>query len=447
MNHPLTRREKMLKIAFLGAGSLGFGPRLVSDILSFPELVDSTIHLVDPASERLEFIASYVRRMVKEANLPTQIVASTERESALDGANYVIASIRVGQFFEPETLDIMIPHKVGGLRQTVSDTVGVGGIMKGLRTIPPMLDCARDMERLCPKAMLLNYTNPMAMIMWAISEATKITSVGLCHSVQGTSQQLANYMGVEYNRMRYRVAGINHLAWFLELCSEGKDLYPLLRDCLNNTEIFAKDPVRFEIMKHFGYFVTESSTHMAEYVPYFMAHTEEMERLNIRFRVNETDLNEEVISQRREQHQKRLAERQKQLEEQPAKITRSHEYAAEIIHAIETDTTTRINASVPNTGLITNLLQGCSVEVPCLIDGSGLHPCYVGALPSQCASLCQGNVNMQGLTVKAILEQNREHVYHAAMVDPNTSAQMTLPQIRETMDKLIESQRDMMPPL
>ncbi|MEK7398540.1 MAG: alpha-glucosidase/alpha-galactosidase, partial [Candidatus Poribacteria bacterium] len=209
----------MLKIAFLGAGSLGFGPRLVSDILSFPELVDSTIHLVDPASERLEFIASYVRRMVKEANLPTQIVASTERESALDGANYVIASIRVGQFFEPETLDIMIPHKVGGLRQTVSDTVGVGGIMKGLRTIPPMLDFARDMERLCPKAMLLNYTNPMAMIMWAISEATKITSVGLCHSVQGTSQQLANYMGVEYNRMRYRVAGINHLAWFLELCS------------------------------------------------------------------------------------------------------------------------------------------------------------------------------------------------------------------------------------
>jgi len=161
----------------------------------------------------------------------------------------------------------------------------------------------------------------------------------------------------------------------------------------------------------------------------------------------ETQLDEEVVARRREQHQKRLAERQKQLEEQPTKITRSHEYAAEIIHAVETDTAIRINASVPNTGLITNLLQGCSVEVPCLIDGSGLHPCYVGALPPQCASLCQGNINMQGLTVKAILEQNREYVYHSAMVDPNTSAQMTLPQIRETMDRLIESQKDMMPPL
>jgi alpha-galactosidase len=437
----------MLKIAFLGAGSLGFGPRLVSDILSFPELADSVIHLVDPASERLDFIESYVRRMVSEANLPTRIVASTGRESALDGANYVIASIRVGQYFGPETLDVMIPYEVGGLRQTVSDTVGVGGVMKGLRTIPPMLDIARDMERLCPKAILLNYTNPMAMIMWAINVATKITSVGLCHSVQGTSQQLAGYMGVDYTRMRYHVAGINHLAWFLDLSTEGKDLYPRLRDCLNNPETFTKDPVRFEIMKHFGYFVTESSTHMAEYVPYFMAHTEEMERLKIWSRAKETALTEEVLAQRREQHQKRLAEQQKQLEEKPTAIIRSHEYAAAIIHAVETDTAIRINASVPNTGLITNLLQGCSVEVPCLIDGSGLHPCYVGALPPQCASLCQGNVNMQGLTVQAILEQKREYVYHAAMVDPNTSAQMTLPQIRETMDRLIESQRDMMPPL
>ncbi|MGB9594710.1 MAG: alpha-glucosidase/alpha-galactosidase, partial [Candidatus Poribacteria bacterium] len=264
----------MPKITFIGAGSLGFGPRLISDILSFPELVDSTIHLVDIASDRLEFIANYARHMVKEANLPTKIEFSTEREPALDGANYVIASIRVGQYFEPETMDVIIPYKIAGLRQTVSDTVGIGGIMKGLRTIPVMLDIARDIERICPKTILLNYTNPMAMIMWAINEATEITSVGLCHSVQGTSQQLANYMGIEYSRLRYHVAGINHMAWFLELSADGKDLYPRLRECLNNPEIFAKDPVRFEIMKHFGYFVTESSTHMAEYVPYFMAHTE-----------------------------------------------------------------------------------------------------------------------------------------------------------------------------
>jgi len=437
----------MLKIAFFGAGSLGFGPRLVGDILSFPELVDSTIHLVDPATERLEFIESHVRRMVREANLPTQVAASTERQAALDGADYVIASIRVGQNFEPETLDVLIPYEVGRLRQTVSDTVGIGGVMKGLRTIPPMLDIAHDMERLCPKAMLLNYTNPMAMIMWAIHEATDISAVGLCHSVQGTSRQLANYMGVDYARMRYRVAGINHMAWFLELSQAGENLYPRLKACLENPEIVAKDPVRFEILKHFGYFVTESSTHMAEYVPYFMAHPEEMERLNIRSRAIETDNIEERLAQRREQREKRLVERQKQLETQPATIRRSHEYAAEIIHAVETDIATRINASVPNTRLITNLLERCSVEVPCLINGAGIHPCYMGALPPQCAALCQGNANMQGLTVRAILEQKREYVYHAAMLDPNTSAQLTLPQIRETMDRLLDAQKDMMPPL
>ena len=202
----------MIKIAFLGAGSLGFGPRLVSDILSFPELVDSEIHLVDPAEERLKFMESHICRMVKEADLSTKISASTGREAALDGADYVIASIRVGEGFVPETLDRLIPHQVGGLRQTVSDTVGVGGIMKGLRTIPVMLDFARDMERLCPKAIMLNYTNPMAMIMWAIHEATDIAAVGLCHSVQGTTNQLANYMGVDRELMRCRVAGINHMA-------------------------------------------------------------------------------------------------------------------------------------------------------------------------------------------------------------------------------------------
>ena len=437
----------MIKIAFLGAGSLGFGPRLVSDILSFPELVESEIHLVDPAEDRLRFMESHICRMVKEAELPTQISASTAREAALDGADYVIASIRVGEGFVPETLDRLIPHQVGGLRQTLADTVGVGCIMKGLRTIPVMLDFARDMERLCPKAIMLNYTNPMATIMWAIHEATDIAAVGLCHSVQGTTNQLANYMGVERSLLRCRVAGINHMAWFLELSQGGEDLYPRLRACLEDPEIVAKDPVRFEIMRHFNYFVTESSTHMAEYVPYFMRHSEEMERLNIRSRVSDTEVTEDMLNQRREERQKRLEERQKQMSQKPATIRRSHEFAAAIIHAVETDTATRINGSVKNTGLIPNLLEGSSVEVPCLINGAGIHPCYMGALPPQLAALCQGNANMQGLTVKAMLEQNRDYVYHAAMVDPNTAAQMTLPQIRETMDKLIESQQDMMPPL
>ena len=437
----------MLKIAFFGAGSFGFGPRLVNDILSFPELVDSTIHLVDPAIERAEAVASYARRVADEAKLPTQILASSDQKAALDGADYVIASIRAGQYHEPEMLDSAIPYEVGGLKQTVADTVGVGGVMKGLRTIPPMLDIARDMEQICPDAIMLNYTNPMAMIMWAIHEATDIAAVGLCHSVQGTSRQLASYMEVDYDRMNYHVAGINHMAWFLKLSLDGEDIYPRLKACLENPEVVAKDRVRFEIMKHFGYYVTESSTHMAEYVPYFMRHPEEMERLNIRSRSRSADRSEDILAQRKKEQKERLIERQKELESRPATLKRSHEYGAAIIHAVETDTALRINSSVKNTGLIPNLLEGCSVEVPCLINGTGIHPCYVGALPPQCAALCQGNVNMQGLTVRAILEQNREYAYHAAMLDPNTAAQMTLSQIREAMDKLIAAQQDLMPPL
>ena len=431
----------MAKIAFLGAGSLGFGPRLVGDILSFPELVDSTIHLVDPNTERLEFIQQIINRMVSEAGLPTQIEASTEREVALDGADYVIVSIRVGSGLEQEALDVQIPLEVGGLRQTVADTVGIGGLMKGLRTIPVMLDIARDMEQFCPDALMLNYTNPMAMIMWGVCEVTNIPAVGLCHSVQGTSQQLARYMDVDYATLRYHVAGINHMAWFLELSQDGEALYPRLKACLDDPEIVARDPVRFEILKHFGYFVTESSRHMAEYVPYFMTHSDEMARLNQKHNTAEG------FAHARARREERTEQMRREMETTPVKIRRSHEYAATIIHAIETDTPTCINGNVRNTGLVTNLTDGCCVEVPCLVDGAGLQKCYVGALPPQCAALCQTNANMQGLVVRAILEQNREHAYHAAMLDPNTASQLTLSQIRTSVDKLLDAQRDLMPPL
>ena len=298
----------MAKIAFLGAGSFGFGRRLIGDLLSFPELLDSTIHLVDPDSERLELTHTYAQRIVRELNLPTQIAASTERKPALDGADYVIVSIRVGANMGPEALDVQIPLEVGGLRQTVSDTVGIGGLMKGLRTIPAMLDIARDMERLCPDAPMLNYTNPMAMIMWAVLEATSISGVGLCHSVQGTSKQLANYMGVDYDNLRYRVAGINHMAWFLELSQDGETLYPQLNACLEDPEIVARDPVRFEILKHFGRFVTESSRHMAEYVPYFMQHPDEMARMKVEHRTAESFVNQHADREERIAQAKREAE-------------------------------------------------------------------------------------------------------------------------------------------
>ena len=431
----------MAKIAFLGAGSLGFGKRLVGDILSFPELADSTIHLVDPDGERLALTHTYAKRMVSELDLPAQIIASTERQSALDGADYVIVSIRVGVNMEPESLDVQIPLEVGGLRQTVSDTIGVGGLMKGLRTIPAMLDIARDMESLCPHAPMLNYTNPMAMIMWAVLEETSISGVGLCHSVQGTSKQLGNYMGVDYDHMRYRVAGINHMAWFLDLSLGGEDLYPRLNACLDNPDIVKRDPIRFEILKHFGYFVTESSRHMAEYVPYFMRHPDEMERLDVPNRTAST------FASQHKRRAERMAQARREAESAPIEMRRSHEYAATIIHAMETDSHACIYGNVLNNGLITNLPDGCCVEVPTLVNRAGLQPCYVGALPPQCAALCQSNVNMQGLTVRAILDEKREYAYHAAMVDPNTASQLTLPQIRTTIDRLLDAQRDLMPTL
>ena len=429
----------MAKIAFLGAGSLGFGRRLVSDILSFPDLVDGTIHLMDPSPERLAFIHKLSERMVEAAGLPTTIASSTEREPALDGADYVIASIRVGESMGPEALDVRIPYEVSGLRQTVSDTVGVGGVMKGLRTIPAMLDIAYDMERLCPRALLLNYTNPMSMIMWAISEATSIASIGLCHSVQNTARELAGYMGVELDSLTYHVAGINHMAWFLALSRDGEDLYPTLRACLDDDEIVARDPVRFDIYRHFGAFVTESSRHMAEYVPYYMRDEAEMARVDVTSRTGE-----QVEGQHETRAKQRADAQARILAEAPA-ISRSNEYGAQIIHATETDTALTVYGNVPNTGLITNLPDGCSAEVPCLVNRSGLHPCYVGALPPQLAALCRTNVNMQELVVRAVLDGDRDSAYHAAMLDPNTTSQLSLPKIRECMDLLLDAQNDLLP--
>ena len=431
----------MLKIAFLGAGSAGFGRKLVVDLLSFPTLAEATLHLVDPDAERLEFILSFARRLVEGHRLPTRFAGTTDRKPALDGAQYVIVSIRTGQGMSPEAMDVQIPWDVAGLRQTVADTVGVGGIMKGLRTIPVMLEIARDMERLCPHALLLNYTNPMAMIQWAVGAGTSIRTVGLCHSVQGTSKQLARYMGVDYERMRWRVAGINHMAWFLELAMDGGDLYPRLVACLEDPEAVAKDPVRFEILRHFGRFVTESSRHMAEYGPFFMKSEREMGRLDIAERSGKTFLDQAA------QSRKQLESARKELATEVLDLNRSHEYAAQIIHAVETNSPCCIHGNVLNSGLITNLPSGCCVEVPCLIDRAGVQPCYVGDIPPQCAALCQTNVNMQELTVKAILEKNREHVYHAAMLDPNTSSQLTLREIRETIDRLMEAQADLIPDL
>lgn len=419
----------MPKIAMIGAGSYVFSKRLTTDILSWPELQDSTITYVDIDPERLELARALAERLALQEKLPTRIEATRDRRAALDGADYVIVMIQVGGT-DATRPDREIPLRYG-IDQGVGDTLGPGGVFRALRTIPPILDFCRDMEELCPNALLINYSNPMDMICWAVNRATKIRNVGFCHSVQNTSRQLAGYMGIPLEEVSYWVAGINHMAWFLKLDWNRQDAYPLLREKLNDPEIYAKDPVRFEVMRHFGYFVTESSNHMSEYVPYFRKRPELISEFSLpsaggrRF---------ETIQQRRAEQFARM--RRQAAGAESIEFDRTTEFGSYVIHSEVTNTPFRVNGNVENTGLITNLPDGCVVEVPCLVDATGLRPCYVGDLPPQLAALNRTNVNVQDLVVKAALEGNREYAYQAVQLDPLTGAVLSLREARQMTDEL-----------
>ena len=421
----------MPKIAMIGAGSMVFARWLMTDILSWPEMQESEICLMDINAERLELIGALVRKMVADRKLGASVLATTDRQRALDGADYVIATISVGWTYEPERPEFAIPLAYG-LNQSVADTIGVGGIFRFLRTAPTMLDICRDVERLCPRALLLNYVNPMAMLCWSIARATKVWTVGLCHSVQGTAHQLAGYVGVPEDEVSYWTAGINHQAWYLVLRRGKEDLYPRLRERMEDPEIYAQDRVRFEILRHFGYFVTESSRHMSEYVPYFRRTPELLEQF--------APPPNPAAATRRAQRFESI--RQQVDGAEPIDYTRSGEYCSYIIHALETNQPFRFNANVSNDDLITNLPRGCCVEVPCLADGAGIHPCHVGDLPPQLAALNRTNVNVQELAVKAFLERDREAVHQAVQVDPLASSVLSLAQMRKMTDELFAANAD-----
>jgi len=426
------------KIAMIGAGSVVFTLNLLGDILSFPELAECEIALMDIDPERLRIAEIMARKVANTLGAHPKITAYSERKAALDGAAYAINTIQVGGV--PSTLiDFEVP-KGYGLRQTIGDTLGIGGIFRALRTIPVMLEMCRDMEEVCPDVFFLNYVNPMAMNTWAISQATNINTVGLCHSVQGTARQLAYYMGLPHLELTYRCAGINHMAFYLELQHKGQDVYPLLREVAQKEEIWKKDPVRFELFKRLGYFVTESSEHSAEYNPYFIRR--DRPDLIQHFRIPIDELLHRYQAQTAWWEQVR-----EQLLDGTAEFTpeRSGEYAALIIHSIETNTPRVIYGNVLNTGLITNLPRECCVEVPCLVDGSGIQPTFIGALPPQLAALQMTNINVQGLVVEAILTRKKEHVYHAAMFDPHTAAELTLDEIYALVDNLFEAHGDIIP--
>ena len=422
----------MPNIAIIGAGSVVFTRRLVGDLLSFPALEGSHLSLMDVDEQRLALIGRLVEKMVRDSEVAATVDTTLDRRRALDGADYVITTIRVG---DRDDVDRGIPQRFG-VDQAVGDTIGPGGVIKGLRTVPVLLEVCRDMEELCPQAWLLNYTNPMAIACWAISDATSTRTVGLCHSVQNTAHRLAEYIGAPPEDISHWTAGINHMAWFLRFERDGHDAYPELRASMDDQRNYARDSVRFEVMRQFGYFVSESSRHMSEYTPYFRGASARMEDFNLA----PFDVDAREREQRGEAH---YASIQRELEsDAPLRPVRTNEYAAYIIDSMETGTTRVVNVNVRNEGLIANLPEGCCVEVPCVVDRLGVHPCHVGELPAQCAALIQTNVNVQRLAVKAILESDREAAVHAVMLDPLTSSILSLADIRAMVEEMFAAQPD-----
>lgn len=419
------------KITLVGAGSVVFAKNLLGDVLQFPELADSTICLMDIDPARLRVAETMTRRMIAKLGVPARVEATLDQRAAVRGARYVLCTIQVGGYEPGTVLDFEIPKKYG-LRQTIADTLGVGGVFRGLRTIPVINRLARDIAELgAPGCMLLNYTNPMAMICRAVDRAVGIPHVGLCHSVQSTSRRLAAYAGLDYADVSYLVAGVNHMAFFLKFEWRGRDAYPLLFRKLAEPG-FSSDRVRFEMMRRTGYFVTESSEHQAEYLPHFIPHGPEVVE---RFAIPLDDYLRRCASimDTWKATEARLVGTEGDIEIGP----QTHEYGAFIIHSRETGVPRVVYGNVPNAGLIPNLPHRACVEVPCLVDAQGLQPTAVGALPPQLAAICQSNVNVQELAVEAALTGKREHIYHAVMADPNTAATLTLDRIWAMCDELL----------
>jgi alpha-galactosidase len=459
----------MPKIAFLGAGSTVFAKDLLTDILTFPELSDATIALHDIDPSRLETTLKVGYGVAMSMGVAPNLEAHLDRRAALDGADYAIGIFQVGGYDPCTVTDFEVPKRFG-LRQTIGDTLGVGGIMRALRTIPVYLEMCRDMAELCPQVYLLNYVNPMAMVTWAINRATDIRTVGLCHSVQGTAAQLAEVIDVPLEEINYLCAGINHLAFYLRFERNGQDLYPLIRKVIDEGRIPDWNRVRFEMFQRLGYFMTESSEHFAEYVPWFIKRDRPdlLEKYNIpldeyirrcEVQIAGWEVAHKVIEDpgaeidREALLKNMIAAGATEIEIQYVRdfLTgadagqRSIEYGAKIIHAIETGQPRVIYGNVMNDGLIDNLPRASCVEVPCLVDKNGIQPTQIGSLQPQLAALIQTNINVQSLTVEAALTGEREHIYHAAMLDPHTAAELDVEQIYALVDALIDAHGDWLP--
>ncbi|NVI91606.1 alpha-glucosidase/alpha-galactosidase [Actinomadura sp. BRA 177] len=425
----------MTKIAFVGAGSVVFTQSLLADLLAFPELADAHIALHDIDAERLATAEAAARKIAEARGARPVISAHLERRAALDGADFVINMIQVGGHGSTVT-DFEIPARFG-LRQTIADTVGVGGIFRALRTFPVLDGIAADMAACCPDAWLLNYTNPMAMNVWYLAAATPVrNAVGLCHSVYWTTRDLAELVGVPYEEISYLAAGVNHQAWVLKLQRNGEDLYPLLDEAIERDPELRRR-VRVEMYRRLGYYPTETSEHSSEYVPWFLRHDAEIERLRIPV--------DEYIRVSEENLRDYAATRAALAAGEPIPVEGSMEYAPQIIHSMVTGRPRVVYGNVANRGLIGNLPEGCAVEVPCLVDAQGVQPTAIGDLPPQCAALNRSFVSVGELTVRAAMEGRPDHIRHAAMADPNTAATLTLEEIWTLCDEMVKAHGDLLP--
>ena len=437
---------KATKIALIGAGSTVFMKNLLGDLLQVEKLRNAHIALMDIDPHRLETSQLVAGKIAEAVGASPTFEATTDRRRALDGADYVITMIQVAGYKPGTVTDFEVPKR-HGLRQTIGDTLGIGGIMRGLRTAPVLVDIAKDMRELCPNALMLQYVNPMAINCLALNRfAPEVRTVGLCHSVQGTAKELAEDIGVPIDEIRYRCAGINHMAFYLSferLLPDGRteDLYPRIRSVLDTGKVPDWNRVRYEVFKHFGHFVTESSEHFAEYVPWFIKrHRPDLvEQFNIPL--------DEYIRRCEKQIGEWGQQEQALLAGEGLKICRSHEYASQIIEAELTGKPTLINGNVMNTGLIANLPESACVEVPCVVDHNGIQPTRIGDLPAGLAALMQTNINVQTLTVEALASGRREHVKQAAMLDPHTAAELSLDEIDTLVDELIEAHQGWLPHL
>jgi len=435
----------MTRIALIGAGSYGFTRKLVGDLLTYEALQDVELAFMDNDRERLERAETVVTRLTEGKGLPRKPLFTDDRDQALEGADFVIDLVKIGML-TPSFMDLDLPKKYG-LKQTIGDTCCVAGVFRGLRVMPWAIELCRDIERLCePGAVVINYTNPQSMLVMACASTSKVPFIGLCHSVQGTTREIARFLNVPYDELAYEAAGINHMSWVTKLEHKGEDLYPKLRSIVREHGIYELPggpdgewtsflgPSRLDMLNRVGYVVTESSTHFPEYVPFY-ARTDALIE-EYRVPIDQYKRNMERKAKDAEEFY------QKALRDELPPAERSVEYGCQIINAMVTNEPAKVYANVMNTGLITNLPEFSAVEVACLVDRNGVRPCHFGELPTAPAALCRMEINVHQLAVEAILERDRRKVYQALMMDPLAHSVMTIDEIESLVDELIVNQQE-----